>query len=138
MTSRLSRDIICFFFFSVGDLDERDTIKPEGKVCVGREGPSFSIFFLFRYTPSKDLKCQLEARPGKAEWALVPNYCTVQLRIDNSGPRSPQSIFFRSCYVWTCGSSVISPIMPRLICSYLAWYTGYGRQKLLSLLSFPV
>ena len=34
-----------FFFFSVGDLDERDTVKPKGKVCVGREGPSFSIFF---------------------------------------------------------------------------------------------
>ena len=55
----------CYYFFSffaVGDLDERDTVKPKGKVCVGREGPSFSIFlFLFRYTPSKDLKCQLEA-----------------------------------------------------------------------------
>ena len=37
-----------FFLFSVGDLDERDTVKPDGKVCVGREGPSFSIFFLFR------------------------------------------------------------------------------------------
>ena len=23
-----------FFFFPVGDLDERDTVKPDGKVCV--------------------------------------------------------------------------------------------------------
>ena len=39
--------VLYVFFFSVGDLDERDTVKPEGKVCVGREGPSFSIFFFF-------------------------------------------------------------------------------------------
>ena len=38
---------VFFFFFPVGDLDERDTVKPDGKVCVGREGPSFSIFFFF-------------------------------------------------------------------------------------------
>ena len=51
-----------FFFFSVGDLDERDTVKPKGKVCVGREGPLFSIFFFFFFFgihPPKTLSANL-------------------------------------------------------------------------------
>ena len=49
-----------FLFFSVGDLDERDTVKPKGKVCVGREGPSFSIFFFFfGIHPPKTLSANL-------------------------------------------------------------------------------
>ena len=35
--------VTSFFFFSVGDLDERNAVKPGGKVCFGREGPSFSF-----------------------------------------------------------------------------------------------